>query len=73
MRCPRRTAPVVWQAEQAEDKTQEKSRGTSTEQVRAKHCQPEPQGARRSPDKDRVKTRSEREASDHTGGSATRH
>ena len=30
--------------------------GTSTEQVRAKHCRPEPQGARQSPDKDRVKT-----------------
>ena len=47
--------------------------GTSTEQVRAKHCRPEPQGARQSPDKDRVKTWSEHEASDHTGGSATRH
>ena len=47
--------------------------GTSTEQVGAKHCRPEPQGARRSPDKDRVKTWLEREASDHTGGSATRH
>ena len=30
--------------------------GTSTEQVRTKHCRPEPQGARQSPDKDRVKT-----------------
>ena len=47
--------------------------GTSTEQVRAKHCRPEPQGARQSPDKDRVKTWSEHKASDHTGGSATRH
>ena len=26
--------------------------GTSTEQVRAKHCRPEPQGARQSPDKE---------------------
>ena len=32
--------------------------------------QPEPQGVRRFPDKDRVKMGSEREASDHTGGSS---
>ena len=44
----------------------------ATKQVRTEYGQPEPQGARRPPDKDRVKMRSEREASDHTGGSATR-
>ena len=44
----------------------------SAEQVRTEYGQPEPQGVRRFPDKDRVKMGSGREASDHTGGSATR-
>ena len=57
-------ALVVWQAELAEDKTRERSR--------AEYGQPEPQGVRRFPDKDRVKMGLEHEASDHTGGSATR-
>ena len=43
----------------------------SAEQVRTEYGQPEPQGVRRFPDKDQVKMGSEREASYHTGSSAT--
>ena len=46
--------------------------GAAAEQVRTEHGQSEPvQGVRWFPDKDRAKMGSEREASDHTGGSAT--
>ena len=59
-------------AELAEDKTRERSRERAQKQVRVECGQPEPQGVRRFPDKDRVNVGSEREASDHTGSSATR-